>query len=377
MRKFTKEITALFASAAIGASACSGTVSASEQPVLPDEPAACSEDYPPFAGGVWGIDQPDSDDLLQTADEPIPADAYPDAADIPPLGGALAPADGDLNGDFILDETDMDLFQKWLLHPSDSDIPSEYDLISHNDFNYDGILNAVDLTMMKQHAMAYQKTDQIHTEKGITVFSPANSKTAVKNYLYQIYGSELRVDYPIACFNVTPLAVTQQYGFRIFYDDNRMPYGFHCYALEYEGKTYRLDFDLKYTMLSSFAVADLNQDGKIEIYYTVFRYTDKDNKLRPDQKIAYFDTATLTVHQFDYKGDDYGNPLSQENPLLTLQNGSLEIVQTTTELETTTTVRTYGRICEIGQLSADDGEIGITYYPQYDEMYHDVKELDD
>lgn len=60
---------------------------------------------------------------------------------------------GDINGDYLFREDDASLLQKWLLADPDAALPDW----KAGDFTADGILNAVDLTMMKQALLAQEQ----------------------------------------------------------------------------------------------------------------------------------------------------------------------------------------------------------------------------
>ena len=407
MRKFTKEITALFATAAIGATACAGTVSASEQPVLPDEPAACSEDYPPFAGGIWDIREdgtpdeeipplagdivegniPYEDILPPTAGTPLPGDEnidelYDEYIDkgVPTAGVAtitdelVSEPDGDINDDGICDRTDMEALRKWILHQPDDTEHTER--IKKADFNYDGVINAVDLSLFKQQTLIAQENAKIKFEGGMMLFSPAASTSGVVDFLKVLRPNRYNFG---NCYNLTPFVITQEYGFRIFER-------YHALYLEYQGEIYTLDeqavdwYDIK-----NFAIADLNYDGYFEIYYVYSLLHSVSSHESPSADwftLGYFDTATCTSHISNYGGDVSVITEHSIDMQMTLQYGDLKIGYTypVTSIRETPEGYEY-RYCTylhpVAKFSADDDEIGITYYPQYDEMYHDVKELDD
>ena len=185
MRKFTKEISALLASATVGAAVYAGTVYASSEQMEPTagvmanpdeivetateeylppeagemlsddliEPApepTAEEDFPPTAGVPM-----EPDDLIEPtelpplAGEPMPPDEWIESTteeELPPLAGDIAPADGDINGDGIFGVSDVVLLQKWLLKAPDTHLTNWWAA----DFNYDNTLNVFDLCLMKK-----------------------------------------------------------------------------------------------------------------------------------------------------------------------------------------------------------------------------------
>ena len=182
MRKFTKEISALLASAAVGAAAFAGTLSASsEQQIertagimaIPDETTEpATQDFPPTAGTTMAETEPTTvSELPPTAGEPMPPDEYiepptleilpptagvpmpPDIftepsteEQLPPLSGMFTLPDGDVNSDGILGISDVVMLQKWLLAVPDAKINNW----KAADLNYDGYLDVFDLCLLKK-----------------------------------------------------------------------------------------------------------------------------------------------------------------------------------------------------------------------------------
>ena len=182
MKKFTKEITALLASAAVGAAACAGTASASseeqieqtagvlaisdeivEEPSIEDMPTAGmiappddsieqpTEEIPPLVGEPMPTDElidSTEEEFPPVEGEIVPPDEWIEATteELPPLAGDVLPLDGDvdLNGSFSV--SDVVMFQKWL--SASSDVHLSYWQAA--DFNYDNKLNIFDLCLMKK-----------------------------------------------------------------------------------------------------------------------------------------------------------------------------------------------------------------------------------
>ena len=206
MRKFTKEISALLASAAVGTALCAGAAasaaeSASPEPAdglaaettcdtelvgtmmpeettthsfeveiagetLPEETVteAGEPEYPTEAVGVIMMDPgeleplmgdialPDDDivpteELPPLAGEPLPSDEdIEDPEDFPPLAGIPLPADGDIDGSGDFGVTDALTLQRWL--HGDPDIhPAN---LWAADLYPDGVLDVFDLGLMQQ-----------------------------------------------------------------------------------------------------------------------------------------------------------------------------------------------------------------------------------
>ncbi|MCM1227860.1 MAG: dockerin type I domain-containing protein [Clostridium sp.] len=189
MRKFTKEISALIASAAIGTAVGVGAYSASSEEIVqtageqmvPDETVCATEvqiipsevptetlfpptagvplapdelidptepEFPPMAGDPLPPDElidPTEPEFPPMAGDPLPPDELIEST-LPPLAGDIAPADGDINGDGSFNVADVVLLRKRLLNLPDSD----FDNWRAADFYADGKLDVLDLTLMKR-----------------------------------------------------------------------------------------------------------------------------------------------------------------------------------------------------------------------------------
>lgn len=170
MRKFTKEITALIASAAICTVAGVGTFSASSEDMvttagvdmIPDETICTTEPtLPPVDGGLLPSDEwvePTPEPTLPPlAGDPLPSDEWIEPTteeEIPPIMGDMALADGDINDDGSFNIADVVLFQKWLLNEPDLNISN----LTAADFYMDGNLDVFDLCLMKR-ALIEKKND--------------------------------------------------------------------------------------------------------------------------------------------------------------------------------------------------------------------------
>lgn len=158
MRKFTKEITSLIASAAVGtaagvgafAAAPEGTIQTSGAEIIPTD-IPCPTEIWTTAGVPMISDEfveIPTEEIPPLAGEPLPPDEFiePTTEEMPPLAGDIAPPDGDVNGDGSLSVADVVSLQKWLLNAPDAEL--------HNwraaDLCEDGKLDVFDLTLMKK-----------------------------------------------------------------------------------------------------------------------------------------------------------------------------------------------------------------------------------
>ncbi|MBQ4465384.1 MAG: dockerin type I repeat-containing protein [Oscillospiraceae bacterium] len=178
MRKFTKEIAALMASAAVGASVCAGAVTAApESPETETETTTCltktagemmpEDEFPAVDGGSmtepvgtmaaedttaeeWFPTEPVGTMVAEdTTEEWFPTEPIgtmmPEET-LPPLAGDIAPVDGDIDADGTFDILDVIAFQKWLLGDRDVII---YNLYAA-DLYPDGVLDVFDMSLMKR-----------------------------------------------------------------------------------------------------------------------------------------------------------------------------------------------------------------------------------
>ena len=212
MRKFTKEISVLLATAAIGAAASAGNVSAStEENLMSSEGVLTISDEEindvPVAGGLMAdpylheeiTTEPTSEELLPpTAGEPMPPDYLiePTSEEIPPLAGdvavvdgyieptteeflpptagvpmlpddiieptnewlpptagAVADPDGDINADGSINMADLVMLQKWLFNKEGCDDCEMW----RADFTHDGVINVFDLVALRQEIVRSKK----------------------------------------------------------------------------------------------------------------------------------------------------------------------------------------------------------------------------
>lgn len=216
MRKFTKEISALIATAAIGTAAGIGafsasseeivqtagvdmnpdaTICATELPPLAGEPlppddlieATTEEEIPPLMGDIappeW-IEVP-TEELPPLAGEPLPPDEWIETTteeDLPPVEGLMVYADGDINGDGSLNMADIVLFQKWLLNQPGLEIND----LTAADLYMDGKLDVFDLTLMKKAYLKQFSNSYIIPDGYIATFHGDCDDESKETYIYKI-----------------------------------------------------------------------------------------------------------------------------------------------------------------------------------------------
>nr|WP_308624072.1 hypothetical protein [uncultured Eisenbergiella sp.] len=92
------------------------------------------------------------------------------------------------------------------------------------------------------------------------------------------------------CYKVTPAALSEEYGIAVYkYDSSCASF------LLYEDAVYPLGTWFGGFGVTSFALADMNRDGREEVYFT-FSWGSGMHR----SQIGYFDTAQRTVTVFDY-----------------------------------------------------------------------------
>lgn len=98
------------------------------------------------------------------------------------------------------------------------------------------------------------------------------------------------------CYNITPDFIAKNSDFAIFkYDKSAASF------VMYEGEVYMAGDYFGGDGIESMALADLNQDGQYELYYT-FSFGSGIHRTM----IAYFDPSTKKEESFDYASYHYG-----------------------------------------------------------------------
>lgn len=91
------------------------------------------------------------------------------------------------------------------------------------------------------------------------------------------------------CYNVSRKTELSWYGFEVFKFEKS-----HDAFLLYEGEIYELKSGFGFEGITSFAMADLNGDGSMELYYTVVAGSGN-----PYGEVGYFDTSAKENVIFD------------------------------------------------------------------------------
>ena len=171
---------------------------------------------------------------------------------------------GDANCDGQVDLSDAVMIMQALANPNKYGIggTAENHLTEQGKLN--GDVNGDGLTV--GDALAIQRKllglDNDENDSDIVVFEMSPSDAGVAEFLANnpTIKSSYKDD---ELFNITPQEITDKYGFKIFkYSGNCETY------LEYKGKTYQLGSGWGGPGTVSFAVADLNNDGYYELYFT-------------------------------------------------------------------------------------------------------------
>lgn len=159
------------------------------------------------------------------------------------------------------------------------------------------------------------RKEEDHGEKPIVTFQLTPSSDGVDEFM------ELLGDFPSGydsdqCFQVTPLDIVKRYGFQIFKFDTS------CASfLRYEDKIYPLGEWFGGSGVTSFAAADLNEDGKPELYFTCSWGSGIHRSLA-----GYFDSKTEETVYFDFTNWENDSVLKlDENQTLCVYNADCDI----------------------------------------------------
>ena len=204
---------------------------------------------------------------------------------------------GDANGDGELTIADAVALQKWLLSVPNTNLTNW----KAADLYDDNKLDVFDMCLMKNALL--EKTNKYDS---IDTFALTPTKSGVDEFMAQ-YSVPQNMYENDELYNITPQEITDKYGFRIF------KYKKNCESfLEYNDNIYTLGTGFGGYGTTSFAVADLNNDENIEIYYT-FSWGSGMHR----SHIGYFDTALSKELGFDYTCWD-------KDMILTVNSGRLE-----------------------------------------------------
>ena len=206
---------------------------------------------------------------------------------------------------------------------------------------------------------------EVTTETEVTTVTETNTGeyetfdlTPSKNNVAELLSS---YDFPEGYFsndelyNITPQEITDKYGFRIFkYDQCCESY------LEYNGGIYHIGTGLGGAGSTSFAVADLNSDGNLELYYT-FSWGSGMHR----SQIGYFDTAVLTDFAVNYDLPDHEIKLSSTNAALEACEASVVESNGFANIKTTAKDKIGELIYENGaiQFKTPDGSFDSSVHP--------------
>jgi len=147
----------------------------------------------------------------------------------------------------------------------------------------------------------------------IVLFQLTPSANGVEEFL-EI--SEIKMLYQNEfCYNVTPQTISDEYGFQIFKLDQ-------CCAgfLLYENEIYTLGEYFGGLGITSFAVADIDQNGKSELYFTYSWGSGIHRSLA-----GYFDTHNKEVVLFDYSYFNKDMVFVNENHSLSLYEADVDV----------------------------------------------------
>ena len=145
-------------------------------------------------------------------------------------------------------------------------------------------------------------------------------------------------------YNIVPGDISNDYGFSIFKSDLSC-----CGLLVYDDKIYPLGEFFGGYGVNSFALADLNEDGKFELYFT-FSWGSG----IPRSQVGYFDTASKETVIFDYE-DFFAISFLEvdSNSVLCVYNANCE-VKSFVDIEMSA-----GDKIKIATIVADNGMISL------------------
>ena len=245
---------------------------------------------------------------------------------------------GDVNADGSLSISDVVLLQEWLLAVPGTKLANW----KAADLCEDNRLDVFDLCLMKRaliNGVTAQPAGLDNTDNAsdIVVFEMDLSDTGVEEFLADnpTIESSYKDD---ELYNITPQEITDNYGFKIFkYSKNCETY------LEYKGEVYQLGSGWGGPGTVSFAVADLNNDGYYELYFTYSWGSGLNHA-----NISCFDTSSST----NFEGfDTYWS----NDVVFAVENGKLGVYKAKyTSLSGTE---------KLGEINADNDTKKIIFVP--------------
>lgn len=202
------------------------------------------------------------------------------------------------------------------------------------------VLAFIFTSMLSLAACSAGKNTLPDDKSNIVLFQLTPSDRGVEEFLDI---SEIKLLYSNeSCYNVTPENITDEYGFSIFKLDQSCA-GF----LLYENEVYPLGEYFGGLGLTSFAVADLNQDDKNELYFTYSCGSGLHRSLA-----GYFDTQNKEMVVFDYS--NFNNDMVFVN-----ENHSLSLYEATPDVTSFVDISMHQGEEKVGDIVFDSGEIRI------------------
>lgn len=173
------------------------------------------------------------------------------------------------------------------------------------------LLPASILLLLPVH-LAYRNHVQLDTlaPRSELVITPSKDQVAAFEVLNREFQSPYDAD---ACYNVTPDFVAAHSDYTIFKYEKS-----HKTFLLYDGQVYGLGEDWAMSDISSVALADLNKDGKYELYFTFLWGSGL-----PRSQVGYFNPANKKVTVFD-------QPVYISDLMLTMTEGGVLCVNSVT-----------------------------------------------
>lgn len=189
-----------------------------------------------------------------------------------------------------------------------------------------------------------QKVEQQNITDIVT-FQMVPSSNGVEDYIEQVFGDDYDEATEGRYYNVVPEDISNDYGFSIFKSD-LIGYS----ALVYNNERYSIG---KWGAhgVTSFAIADLNEDGDFELYFT---YSCGSGILRSE--VGYFDTASKEIVTFDYFSKWFADMLLEvdSNKVLCVYDVNLDTYNPKSIVDIEMTAGE-----KLASIVADNGEISL------------------